>query len=347
MIKKIFLLFFLNAQLSASFSEPGQNVPLTEWKHNQNILEQLQKTKIRLQIPMHEYLPLNGKSSRFTSTVFLVELENGMSAVFKPDEEGDSYFEEVAYQLSCYLGFPYIPPTVIRTINGVSGSLQLFVNADSQGADQEMLTRVDEDDFNRLKVFCFIFGQWDAYKDNLLLMEDKSTHKVYPIAIDNNMIKMIQKVRYGESPYVALRYSKKINSHDFDRSFPFEQAVLIEDLSKENIKKIFSVSMPIGFIEYFPYHCEKYKYVFYQNYLWRQFDLDGQSISFVEKCSLETYSVLKSINLSDLKSIYAKAMPYIFKGKLYAKENESFIQEYFDDILDRRDQVIKYLERVV
>ncbi len=56
-------------------------------------------------------------------------LEKDIKAVFKSfplDDQKDAIAEVAAYKASMFLGFPYVPPpTVLREVNKMKGSLQL------------------------------------------------------------------------------------------------------------------------------------------------------------------------------------------------------------------------------
>ncbi|NDA91342.1 MAG: hypothetical protein EBY20_10695, partial [Alphaproteobacteria bacterium] len=93
--------------------------------HNPKITKILKTAKVTDIKPMKEVLIEQGKKAEFDGQVFLITLENGVQAVFKSlplDDQGDAKAEVAAYQASVYLGFPYIPPTVLRKINGMTGS---------------------------------------------------------------------------------------------------------------------------------------------------------------------------------------------------------------------------------
>lgn len=116
---------------------------------------------------MKEHLESCGKKAEFDGEVYFVELDNGLKAVFKSfpqDDLGDAYAEVAAYDASVVLGFPYIPPTVMKTIKDKKGSLQLFVETDidplAPGVYEATLKKVSQDDIANLKLFYFVFGQW-------------------------------------------------------------------------------------------------------------------------------------------------------------------------------------------
>ncbi len=71
------------------------------------------------------------------NSVFLVEFTNGTSGIFKP-ASGESAMrkiehgtlfkrERAAYLVNAEMNFGFVPPTIIRKINGQIGSLQLFI----------------------------------------------------------------------------------------------------------------------------------------------------------------------------------------------------------------------------
>jgi len=105
------LLYFTSNTLQAhTFEDP------LKWK-NQEVIIALREGKIKKIEPIQNYLRTKGKCQEFESDVYLVSLENGMQAVFKPSKDGpededhrSARMEVAAYNASTVLGFPYVPP---------------------------------------------------------------------------------------------------------------------------------------------------------------------------------------------------------------------------------------------
>jgi len=292
--------------------------------------------------PMKEYLIEQGKKAEFDGQVFLITLEHGIKAVFKNlplDDQGDAGAEVAAYQASVTLGFPYIPPTVLREIRGMKGSLQLFVDTPIDllvpGEYEKILQEVFEHDLYNLQLFYFVFGQWDSGPHNLLAYPDGS--RIYPIAIDNSGIRNHQYVRYGELPFVRILYSDKLNTNDWDKPFPFESAKTINDPTPSNMKKIFGDKLPASFYKNSKFYGQPLKYIIYQNSLWRQYHAFDKSFvkSYVSECHHSTSDSLKELDLKSLKEIF-----------LSAKGADFLTDSYFEGILERRDQVLKEVQPI-
>ena len=307
----------------------------TSWS-NPTITKTLKTSKIIDIKPMKSVLIEQGKKAEFDGQVFLITLENEIKAAFKSlplDDQGDAQAEVAAYQASLYLGFPYIPPTVLREINGMKGSLQLFVNTPIDllvdGEYTKALQQVSQEDLANLKIFYFVFGQWDSGAHNLLSLQDES--KLYLIAIDNSGIRNHQYVHYGELPFVRILYSDKLNTNDWDKPFPFNNAQVIDDPSSESLKKSFGNKLPELFYKNFKSYGEPLKYVIYQNSLWRQYHAFDKSFdkSYAEKCPQKTLETLQKLDLKILKEIF-----------LPAKGADFLTNSYFEGILERRDQVL-------
>ncbi|MDR0296904.1 MAG: hypothetical protein LBH67_02925 [Rickettsia sp.] len=118
--------------LTSHFVYAGSfNHPET-WKKVE-ISKLLKTSKVQHIKPMREFLMEKGKKIEFSGEVYLVTLDNQLKAVFKKlpvDDLGDAQAEVAAYQASLILGFPYAPPTVMRKINGMTGSLQLYIDTE-------------------------------------------------------------------------------------------------------------------------------------------------------------------------------------------------------------------------
>ena len=310
--------------------------------HNPSITQILTTSKVLNIKPMKEALLEQGKKSEFDGQVFLVTLENGIKAAFKSlplDEQEDAVAEVAAYQASVYLGFPYIPPTVLRKIKGMNGSLQLFVSTPIdllvKGEYEKALQKISKEDLDNLKLFYFIFGQWDSGAHNLLAYSDGS--KIYPIAIDNSGIRNHQYVRYGELPFVRTLYSEKLNTNDWDKAFPFEEAKTIKDPTAENLKKMFGNRLPASFYRNSQFYGVPLKYIIYQNSLWRQFHAFDEKFikSYVTNCRYLTTDSINKLDVKNLKEFFTPV-----------EGTDLLTDSYFKKILERRDQVLKNLQLI-
>ncbi len=316
---------------------PSASNDVKSWR-NSGILDQLKTGKIISRTPMQVFLASKGKKVEFEGKVFLVELDNGLKAVFKclsEEEMDDAYAEVAAYHASIELGFPYIPPTVMRSMEGMKGSLQLFVDtpidALAPGIFKQALEKADPEEVANLKVFYFVFGQWDTGAHNILILDGQETKHL--IAIDNSGIKQRQYVRYGELPFVRTNYSEKLKTNDwYGVPFPFDQAKTIQHPTPEKLKEVFGNAFPDSFYQSFKSYQSSLTYVIYQNSLWRQFH-GGESEfvkSYTATISEKTYQALQHLDISLLNKFFKEA-----KGAEFLKD------AYLEAILERRDQVLQ------
>jgi hypothetical protein len=329
MVLFLVLCFQINPTL-ALFQNPE------EWSHP-DIAKLLEKGEVVSMIPMGDYLKSKGKKSEFEGQVYVVTLKNGLKAVFKifPDnEQQDAFGEVAAYKASLFLGFPKIPPTVLRSIKGQKGSLQLFIESDidpsAPGAFEEALKQVDPQEVTNLKIFYFIFGQWDSGPHNILILKQKK-HTFF-IAIDNSAICIHQHVKYGELSFVRMAYSAKLNTNDWNKPFPFDQVKAIMHPTSKALRMTFKDRLPESFYRSFKSYGEPFRYVIYQNTLWRQYPAcNGNFLKTYPKyCSEKTRKILKKLNKSILQKIFA-----------HARKAEFLTGDYIQMILDRRDQVLR------
>lgn len=315
------------------------NVHPKNWK-NPEIATLLKQGKVTFLRPMKAYLQSCGKKVEFDGDVYFVELNNGLKAVFKSlpkDDMGDAYAEVAAYQASLILRFPNIPPTVMTRIKGKRGSLQLFVetpiDALKPGVYKTALKEASAEDVANLKLFYFVFGQWDTGQHNILIVKDQgNTHL---IAIDNSGIGNHQHVKYGELPFVRMRYSDSLKTNDWDKPFPFEKAKTIQNPTAEKLKQTFGEAFPDAFYQSVKSYGSLFRYVIYRNSLWKQHHAGDTTFSrsFTTYLPDETRKKLKALNLATLKKIFACA-----KGADFLKP------AYLNAILERRDQVLRYFE---
>lgn len=90
--------------------------------------------------------------------------------------------ERAAYIVDRFLGFDFVPPTVVRVINGEEGSLQQFVRDAKTGSeiDWKDFSHISIEEIVKLMLFDFLITNMDRHRGNYLMTKDKI------IAIDNS-----------------------------------------------------------------------------------------------------------------------------------------------------------------
>ena len=274
-----------------------------------------------------------------------------MKGVFKPhvkNEKNNSAAEIAAYKASLFLGFPYVPPTVLRTIEinnkPREGSLQLFIESDidplAKGAYEKALLEVGQTDLENLQLFCFVFGQWDSGPRNLIIV--RKFNKTFLLPIDNSKINNHQYVQYGGLPFVQLflhennNSDKDSGSSKLNNSFPFEAAktIVYTPLDKPRSEPNKTVSIPQTFYDQVEkYRPKFFRYVIFNNSLWRQFHYGDNSFikSFTKTISKKTKAALKKLSFD------------ILKNEIFCLDLK-IDDEILLDILDRRNQVLSYFK---
>ncbi|WP_253299773.1 hypothetical protein [Wolbachia endosymbiont of Chironomus riparius] len=112
-----------------------------------------------------------------------------------------------------------------------------------------VLKEVSIDDLANLKIFYFVFCQWDFGPHNLLGFKDQE--KTYMIAIDNAGIRNHQYVKHGDLPFVRVLYSDKLSTDDFHLDFPFSKVETKNKPIVDNFKKKFGSKLPDSFYKSF------------------------------------------------------------------------------------------------
>ncbi len=339
LLKKFKKLFIITALIAgivhysvAHGVETWQN-PQT-WK-NLDIATYLQNAPIISQEPMTTYLHQNGFEADFSNEVYVVTLANGSKAVFKPipnPENHSAYAEEAAYKASVVLSFPYIPPTIIRTIGNQTGSLQLFVTPDvdllKEGAFLSFLQQIDEEAFALLKIFYFVFGQWDTGAHNLLSI--KQNTKTVPICIDNAGIKDIQIGHYGQMPFVAVYPNNPIITHLPSVPEKIDQAssLLESNLSYGTLEHLDPIAKD-------PSLNKRRRFFSAQKILWCQhyyyYEEEDAILPFSDFLPTKARKALQKLDLKPLKTIFTEEAQKRFASPLY-----------LNTILQRRDEVLAY-----
>ena len=182
--------------------------------HEDYIVEQLLHDKIVNVQPLDTALGKKGKTLT-ERRLFLITLKSGIQGVYKPLSKKDRPMDErqmmsevAAYKASSILGFSLVPPTVIRTINGVRGSLQFFVKTNTDpmipGMFNRAVAQADKDELATLKIFYYVFGRWSNIPRNFLLDYKNGTFNF--IGIDNEGMWHRKYWRYGENAFVYCHW---------------------------------------------------------------------------------------------------------------------------------------------
>lgn len=102
-----------------------------------------------------------GAGSTDPRTVILADNGRRCRAIFKDIDQGDRHYtkEVAAYRLDRMLGLGMVPPTVVREINGTTGSLQAWVENAINEEDRlaEDLAPVDDGDFEEQRDHAGVF----------------------------------------------------------------------------------------------------------------------------------------------------------------------------------------------
>ncbi len=114
----------------------------------------------------------------FTGDAELVKLKNDGLGVFKPhthQDYGDRIKfignERAAYLVDRFLGFNFVPPTIIRSISGKLGSLQQFVENSllPMQLGRKGRENIPKEEILKLCIFDYIIGNTDRGFNNYLL----------------------------------------------------------------------------------------------------------------------------------------------------------------------------------
>lgn len=183
------------------------------------------------------YLAKAGKVANASDAMLLVSLESGMKGVFKPGEY--HYAEVAAYRANKALGQRLVPPTVIREVNGKEGSLQFLVESPVDlrkvAHAGDLFRKVSAKDISDMKLFYFVFGQWDTHVGNqIITMHDG---KGYLALIDNAGMLHRSYTRYGDYSFIEKGMNKRVNSV-CTREFPFDNAKTIRPKSLNHIRSV-------------------------------------------------------------------------------------------------------------
>jgi hypothetical protein len=281
-------------------------------------------------IPMEEFLQKNGHKAHFTNPVYFVELTSGLKAVFKlaePHWMKPSIAEVAAFKASEFLRLHLVPPTTLHSSGSAIGSLQQYVEPSFDLMKKEnyenTLKKASPIDLANIALFYFVFGQWDPDPSNMIAVERES--QIHLRLIDNGAMGYMQKVRYGEHPFVHCFPETIFPNSNMEKSFPFAKVRTLSPhpavwqqefgsiLSEQQIKQLCRLRRPVTFIIW--------KGRFYRQYRFG-------TPSYTSLYPKRTMQLLAQLTLKKVKSFFRNDLECTFS------------EEYFQDILERRDQVL-------
>ena len=308
----------------------SKNTILYAYSHLDEIEKILINEDIESCIKMSEHLKNEGKTFDADNIIWFITLKDNTKAVFKPNE--DRFGEIAAYRACKFLDLKLVPPTVFRSINNKRGSLQLYIESDLDLIkDASTLSKLDPKDISDMKLFYFILGQWDINPGNQIIQF--IDNKFYLACIDNAGIQNRQVAKYGDFPFVRRCYIENRNDN-WNLPFPFDKAIILLNPKLEDLNQHFKDCFSQNKIEQiWERNRSGITYCFWKNSLWIQyFKHTNFSPSYTTTYYKSTIDAFKKLNQEILQKIWIEAIPILGKRG---------VSEIIDNILERRDQVLK------
>lgn len=137
-----------------------ESLGLTPRTPEEEILEMREKVSSK---------PIRGWSNR----AHFISFKDDGDGVFKPLLE-EYKQERAAYLVDRFLGFDFVPPTIVRAIDGKLGSIQQFIHDASLIYDTPERKRdIYKADLIKLWIFDYIIWNMDRHGGNFLLKDGK------------------------------------------------------------------------------------------------------------------------------------------------------------------------------
>lgn len=315
----IFLIFLSSLTSAHPYKHPAT------WK-SPVLMELLEHSPIQQKKLLQDQIKKEGKAFIITTDMNLLTLDHDVQAVFKWDLKPEELTAEIhAYTLSTVLGFPLIPPSVRRVVDGKEGMVQLFIdspiNMTQDDVRQKVMSHIDKDELAQLQLFYYLLGHWDGTQYNLLGY--RFGPKTYLISIDHAKTCQPQYFREGEFPYHRLAELPHLKP-DTVPDFPFEKAF---QLPFEEMKKKYKSYLQKDIDNRFLFIPKPSAYVHFQKGLWCQkpmIRLEKTLLPAIPLCPKSTVEAIRSLTKEKLKKI-------------------GFNEDLCESILHRRSQILKKL----
>ena len=288
-------------------------------------------------------------------SLYQISFNNGIRAIFKPNRSTlDQVSALRAYYLSQLLNLKLVPPTVIRTIDGESGIVQLFIESNS-GNLRDPFNSFQKGD---IYLFYTILGELDPAMGNVLIGKNCKI----PALIDNEKnIAGLSVIQRGDFPYVLIRglLSDKLISNltfHYD-NFPFYRVKSVKKISSLRNNLELKKRMPDIKLETFTLLYESiiekslyndtYYFVTWMNTFWQKnnynkFSYLYKNFSYFTP-SKQTVKKFKSLNRGNLHFLsFLVTRSFTKKDRL---EIRKAVKPYDDFFLYRRDRILRQYEK--
>ncbi len=289
--------------------------------------QQLTTGKIMKVMDLREYLAKKGVHARPTHQVFFVQLENGLKGVFK--QGAYRHGEVAAYRASKALGLRLVPPTVYRTIKGKKGSLQFLIEAPSISGVSTMKRlekKVGKKAVCDMKLFYYVFGQWDIHAGNQLVASYDG--KDYLALIDNSVMLHRTYDTYGGATFTSKGKNFDLPSVT-GTEFPYDAVEVIPG------RKVHSVFKPyVGSAE--RHRLSRYgkcAYVIWNHRLY---------LKLSKRLKARFTKTFYEETLDAYRALDAETVATFWEG--LAEDNQDHAAELCEIIVAKRDEILAYAQ---
>jgi hypothetical protein len=283
--------------------------------------------KVIKRTSIRAFLKKQGKTAAGTHPVDIVELESGLLGVFK--REKACYGEVAAYKGACALGLRLVPPTVLRTIDGIQGSLQFYVQSPidlMRGAGA--LRKISQKEASDMNIFYFVMGQWDDHNGNQIVAKSKDSYHV--ALIDNGGILRRQYAQYGKSTFLQKGSPKKGDPSVISNSFPFDKVTTIGLHNSKQVAQLENL-LAKDYIQKLKLQRRTLSYVVWNSMVFVKQGTPPEAKTYYAS----TVDALKKLDRKTLEDVWAEYMPI----------DSIRCNDLIDLTLARRDQVIAAAEK--
>lgn len=308
------------------FCAPLMGQPAWDDHLDHETIEQRLSTEAIVDVSsLQSYLTKRGISAHPTHDVRIVKLESGLLGVFK---RGDYHHGEVAaYRASKALGLRLVPPTVYRRVKGMEGSMQFYIEAPSisKVSNMKSLTKkVGPKAVSDMRLFYYVFGQWDVHSGNQLIASYGDKH--YLALIDNSVVLHLTYDTYGGSTFTSKGKNDDLPSLT-GSDFPYDEVQRISGSKVTSVLKPYVGKSErarlsrFGNIEYVVWN--------YRLYIKLRKKLKARFTKTFYQSTLDAYKALSEQDLN-----------YVWQG--WAMKDPEHADELGRIALQKRDEILSY-----
>lgn len=313
------------------------------YKNAEKIEHDLKNSKIIKIEKMIDFLSKEDSADLFTgeNEVFVIYFANGLKGVFREEVKTNCPYDNrsrnadiLAYRLAKETKLNKVPVTILKTINGMKGTLQIFIEDGKIIKTENELQKIDKIELQEKMFFDFLIGNWDNGIHNNLITPDNSL-----ISIDYEAIFVSL---YANNPENSFRLICEKGNFDITKDV---SDIKIKKMTEEKFTELSLINQKkFNELSLMGCHdCDFFK-IRKKAKIGQEYFLYNNKLFFSSLATLKLnidYNHCSKNTIQKIKKIDSNMLNRIFKGLDKSFLNEDLQSSVHGRILKQKEIIIK------